>query len=473
MSVIRTCVCVASAALLVGLTPGAALSQQRSADAYYEFLMARRLETAGDSAGALAALERAAAADPKSAEIKAEIAAFHFRRSPPARAEGEQAAREALALDENNAEANRSLGFLYFNTVDVNARNMSPQMQQDARTAIVHLERAVAGSVAVDAQTQYTLGQLYMSTGDAQKAVQALTRVVSQNPNNATAREALARAYAAGGDLPGAITTLEEVVEYVPQVAGLLADFQSRAGLLKEAAASWTIALARQPNNRSFKMLRIAALYNAKEYAQAAALAGQARKEHAEDLNFPRMQARALFDAGDRSGAIALAEATAQAFPKDVQTQWVLADLYSEAGRSGDRERILRQIVDAAPADARALNELGYLLATRGERLDEAITLVRRALESDPNNGAYLDSLGWAYFRRGDLAEAQKYLAAAAQRLPGSSEILDHLGDVHARRGELQDAIDAWTRALTGDGQGVERAAIERKVQDARQKLAR
>src|SRR5687767_13845339 len=198
MSVIRTCVCVASAALLVGLTPGAALSQQRSADAYYEFLMARRLETAGDAAGALAALERAAAADPRSAEIKAEIAAFHFRRTPPARAEGEKAAKEALALDANNVEANRSLGFHYANTVDLNARNMSVQMQQDARNAIGHLERAIAGSAGSDAQTLFTLGQLYVAVGEAPKAVQVLTRVVAQNPNSAEGRRALARAYAAG-----------------------------------------------------------------------------------------------------------------------------------------------------------------------------------------------------------------------------------------------------------------------------------
>ena len=140
---------------------------------------------------------------------------------------------------------------------------------------------------------------------------------------------------------------------------------------------------------------------------------------------------------------------------------------------SDARERLLRQIIDDAPSDARALNELGYLLATRGEQLDEAITLVRRALDSEPNNGAYLDSLGWAYFRRGDLAEAQKYLAAAAERMPASSEVLDHLGDVHERRGELPQAIDAWTRALAGDGRGIERPAVERKLQDARQKLAR
>jgi tetratricopeptide (TPR) repeat protein len=458
---------------MIGLTPAAGLAQQRAGEAYYEFLMARRLETAGDAAGALAALERAAAADPKSAEIRAEIAAFYFRRTPPQRVEGERAAKEALALDENNVEANRALGFLYAATVDVSARTMSAQMAQDAKNAIMHLERAAAGTVGADVQMQYTLGRLYISSGDTQKAVQALSRVVAQNPNNAQARRSLAEAYAAGGDLKGAMTTLEEVVEYVPGVAADLAQYQLRAGLLMEAAASYTIALAGQPNSRDFKARRIAALHGAKEYAQAASLAGQALKQHPEDQNFARLQARALFDAGDRGGGIAVAEASAKAFPRDSQTQWVLADLYAEAGRTGDRERMLRQILSAAPSDHRALNELGYLLATRGEQLDEAITLVRRALESEPNNGAYLDSLGWAYFRRGDLGEAQKYLAAAVQRMPASSEILDHLGDVHARRGELPEAIDAWTRALAGDGQGIQRPAVERKLQDARQKLAR
>jgi tetratricopeptide (TPR) repeat protein len=471
MSAIRNVLCIASASLIVGFTPGAALAQQRSADAYYEFLMARRLETAGDSAGALAALERAAAADPTSAEIRAEIAAFHFRRTPAQRVEGEKAAKEALALDVNNVEANRALGFLYANTVDTGARNISPQMMQDAKNAVAHLERAVAGSAGVDAQTQYTLGRLYLTTGDSAKAVQALTRVVAQNPNNPQALQSLAQAYAAAGDLKGAIRTLQEVVDYVPRVAVDLAGYQVRAGLLKEAAASYAIALAAQPNSREIKVQRIAALYNAKEYAQAAALAGEARKQHPDDQNFARLQARALFDAGDRSAAIAVAEASAKAFPRDSQTKWVLAELYSEAGRDGDRERLLRQMVTESPSDARALNELGYLLATRGEQLDEAITLVRRALDSEPNNGAYLDSLGWAYFRRGDLAEAHKYLAAAAERMPASSEVLDHLGDVHARRGELTDAIAAWTRALAGDGRGIERPVVEQKIGNAKVKM--
>lgn len=464
---------VATIILLAGFGPGTALAQQAASTAYYEFMMARRLESAGKTDEALAALQRAAAADPTSAEIKAEIASVHLRRTPPNREAGEKAAKEALALDENNAEANRTLGYLYANAVDTSSRQMSPQMMTYLRDAITHLERAQAGTVGTDANLLFTLGRLYSANNEHAKAIQALTRVAAQNPNNPQARRTLAEAYAASGDLKGAMAALEEVVEYLPNIAGDLGRYQEQAGLLREAAVSYTIALAVSPNNRGLKFNRVRALYLAKEYAQAAAFAGEARKQHPEDLRFAQLQARALFDAGDRSAAIAVAESTVRAFPKDTQTQFTLVDLYQDAGRAGDAERILRQILSSEPSNANALNTLGYMLAVRGEQLDEAISLVKRALEKDPDNGAFLDSLGWAHFRRGDLAEAQKYLAAAAERMPDNSEVLDHLGDLRARQGQLQEAIQAWTQALAGDGDGVDRGAIERKVQDARRKLAR
>jgi len=117
------------------------------------------------------------------------------------------------------------------------------------------------------------------------------------------------------------------------------------------------------------------------------------------------------------------------------------------------------------------LNHLGYLLASRGDQLDEAVTLVRRALEADPDRPEYLDSLGWAHFKRGELNDALKYLSAAAQKLPDHSEIQDHLGDVHARRGSLQEAVAAWTKALAGNGQGIEKVGVEKKISDARIKM--
>jgi tetratricopeptide (TPR) repeat protein len=455
-------------ALFIG-TPLSALAQAPT-DTYYEFLLARRLEADGDVKGARAALDRAAAADPKSAEIRAEIAALHLRRNE--RAEAEKAAKAALALDEKNVEGNRVLGLLYAAAADASGERSNPQSAANVREAIKYLERAAEGTtVTADATLYYTLGRLYIRDGTPEKAVQSLARVLTQNPNSVNGRLAMAQAYAANKDLKSAINTLQEILEDEPRVASALGQYQEDAGLLMDAAASYTLALAVSPGNRELKIRRIAVLIEAKEYGRAAGFAGDARKQHPNEPVFPRMQGRALFDAGDRTGGIAVLESAVKSFPKDTATMFALADVYADAGRSMDAERMLRQVLAAEPGNANALNYLGYMLAVRGEQLDEAIRLVRRALDAEPDNGAYLDSLGWAHFRRGDLDEAEKYLAAAAAKLPENSEIQDHLGDLHARKGRLSEAITAWTRALKGDGQDVQRDAIEKKISNAKGKI--
>ena len=460
---------VALILVLLGLSPAAAVAQQAAAaNPYYEFLQARRFEAEGDSQKALEALLRASAADPTSAEVKAEIAALYQRRDPPNRFETEKFAKEALAIDEQNLEANRVLGYLYASSVENAGAKASAQ---EVRNAILHLERAVAGMVGTDANMQFSLGRMYLRNSEPQKAVQVLSRLVAQNPGSPQARQTLAGAYAAAGDLKNAIATLEEVIEDLPGLAVPLARYLEQDGQLRAAAEAYTLALTLQPNSPDLKLQRIAALYNAKDFAAAARLAGEARKQHPEVREFPRLQARALFDAGDKNGALAVAESAAKTFPKDLQTQFVLVDLYSDAGRSGEAEKVLRQMLANDPKDARVLNHLGYLLASRGDQLDEAVTLVRRALESDPDRPEYLDSLGWAHFKRGELNDALKYLSAAAQKLPDNSEIQDHLGDVHARRGSFEEAVAAWTKALAGSGQGIEKAAIEKKIADAKVRM--
>ena len=455
-------------ALSIG-TPLSALAQAPT-DTYYEFLLARRLEADGDVKGARAALDRAAAADPKSAEVRAEIAALHLRRNE--RGEAEKAAKAALAIDEKNVEGNRVLGLLNAAAADATGERSSPQAAANIRDAITYLERAAEGTtVAADPTLYYTLGRLYIRNGTPDKAVQSLSRVLTQNPNSVQGRLAMAQAYAATKDLKAAINILQEIIEDEPRVASALAQYQEDAGLLMDAAASYTLALAVQPGNRELKIRRIAVLLEAKDYARAAGFAGDARKQHPNEPVFPRLQGRALFDAGDRSGGIAVLESAVKSYPKDTATMFALADIYADAGRSNDAERMLRQLLAAEPGNANALNYLGYLLAVRGEQLDEAIRLVRRALDAEPDNGAYLDSLGWAHFRRGDLDDAEKYLAAAAAKLPENSEIQDHLGDLHARKGRLSEAIAAWTRALKGDGTDIQRDAIEKKISSAKSKM--
>jgi tetratricopeptide (TPR) repeat protein len=145
-----------------------------------------------------------------------------------------------------------------------------------------------------------------------------------------------------------------------------------------------------------------------------------------------------------------------------------MADLYTDADRPDAALKTLEDAAKKFPAEADVLNYLGYMLADRGQRLEESVKLITRALEIDPDNPSYLDSLGWAHFKRGDLAQAETFLAKAAANLPRNSVVQEHYGDLLAKRGRTADAIAAWSKALDGDGEDVERTSIEKKIKDAK-----
>jgi tetratricopeptide (TPR) repeat protein len=113
------------------------------------------------------------------------------------------------------------------------------------------------------------------------------------------------------------------------------------------------------------------------------------------------------------------------------------------------------------------------MLAERGERLTESVDLLKRALTIEPDNGSYLDSIGWAYFKMGDLKQAEENLRRAAEQLTTNSVVQDHYGDLLFKIGRIDDAIAAWTRALAGDGDSIDRSAIDRKLRSAKEKLPR
>jgi tetratricopeptide (TPR) repeat protein len=125
--------------------------------------------------------------------------------------------------------------------------------------------------------------------------------------------------------------------------------------------------------------------------------------------------------------------------------------LLAEArGQGGAAEADLRAVLALAPAHAQAMNALGFFLAERGERLDEAQALVEQALRLAPDTPAFLDSLGWVAFKRGDLEGALEPLRQAYQRR-GDGEIAAHLGEVYWRLGRRNRARQAWLAGLEGD----------------------
>jgi tetratricopeptide (TPR) repeat protein len=116
------------------------------------------------------------------------------------------------------------------------------------------------------------------------------------------------------------------------------------------------------------------------------------------------------------------------------------------------------------------------VLADRGERLDEAIALEQRALAEDPNNAAYLDSIGWAYYKQNKLAEAESYLRKATAHESHDPTMLTHLGDVLAKGGHADQAVPVWEKALAewhrvlpAEFEAAKVAELEMKISSAKQ----
>jgi Flp pilus assembly protein TadD len=107
--------------------------------------------------------------------------------------------------------------------------------------------------------------------------------------------------------------------------------------------------------------------------------------------------------------------------------------------------------------------------ADRNVRVDEALRFIEKAVALDPENNAYLDSLGWAQFRLGRVAEAERNVRKSLLRQEKNAVVLDHLGDILKAQGRVADALEVWEKALRGEDEDSEldRVRVERKVKDA------
>lgn len=169
-----------------------------------------------------------------------------------------------------------------------------------------------------------------------------------------------------------------------------------------------------------------------------------------------------LQDKGFTTAAEEMLRRWVAADPHNPEARFRLGSLLERAGRKAESDVELRASLENAPDAPSVLNYLGYSLADRGIQLDEALRLIRRALELDPWNGAYLDSLGWVYFRLGRTQEAVEPLERAAREFPSDPTILDHLGEVHHKLGNRAKAVEAWRRAA--DAAGDNRDEVLRKL---------
>jgi tetratricopeptide (TPR) repeat protein len=155
--------------------------------------------------------------------------------------------------------------------------------------------------------------------------------------------------------------------------------------------------------------------------------------------------------------------------PDESQARYQLGAYLYLLDEVEEAEQQMREALRLDPQHAAALNFLGYSLAEKEQQLDEALELVQRALEIDAWNGAFLDSLGWVYYQRGEFEQARDPLERAARELPHDPTILEHLGDLYQALGEHSLALAAWDEAFEQGSEQQEE--LRRKIDRQRELL--
>ena len=245
------------------------------------------------------------------------------------------------------------------------------------------------------------------------------------------------------------------------------------ANRTEEALAFIRTVRIEQPNELRLVVLEARSLIANNQITQGIVTMQSFVSTHETDPFSQVALANIFVDAGRINEAVKTLQIANKKFPSETSILFQLAAIFEEQSRFSDAERVFREVLSRNPAHHQSLNYLGYMLADRGERLQESVELIKRALDADPNNGSYLDSLGWAYFKLRDFDLAENYLRKASEQLIYNSVIQDHFGDVLFEQLRYEEAIEAWERALRGDAESIEPSVIAQKISDARKRMSR
>jgi tetratricopeptide (TPR) repeat protein len=368
-----------------------------------------------------------------------------------------------------------------------------------------------------DGTALYRLSEVELQLGNLDEAADAAERLIAAEPNGIRGPYALAEVYSRRHNYRSVVETLEPAVRAARQGnlrPNQIASLLGRVGFAYErlqdypaAARAYEEASDLLPTSLAFGARLVQAYLELGRVADAREALDRVENHHAGSLTVAGLEARLLAGTGHvEVGASVLREAlggelagpqayvtlagfysehdqldqasellesAASRFPEELAIWFQLGAVMEQRSRFDEAERAFRQVLDENPQHADTLNYLGYMLADRGVKLEESVDLLERAIGIDPHNGAYLDSLGWAYFKLERLDLAETHLRHASEQMERNSVIQDHLGDLLFKLGRYQEALSVWETALAGDGEGVALSDIEEKMGDARQRLDR
>lgn len=394
---------------------------------------------------------------------------------------------KALAEDPENQELRRS----YSDVLMTNGRDDA------ARDQLMKILQADPQ----DGATYLRLGQLDRQTGKFDPARQELERARTLMPDNLEVPYQQALLEDAVGNEDKAAAIVQDLLkksenpngQYTLAEANNRAIFLERLGSIYRSQEKYDLAIETFKQMLSLgksqaprgEGLIIETLRLNHQPAEALKRAAEAVKQYPEDSSLKMLQASLLGEQGQVDQAIQELQGLLNGTPSDRETQLVIAQVYSQARRypeaeaaaqkalslspqPDDQKRAVfilgsiyerekkydlaeeqfKKVLAVDPLNSAAANYLGYMLADRGVRLDESVKYIEKALETDPNNGAYLDSLGWAYFKMNKLDLAELNLEKAARLITNDPTIHEHLGQVYLQEGKKHQAEQQWERAL-------------------------
>ena len=339
--------------------------------------------------------------------------------------------------------------------------------------------KALTRIMPYDDQYHKELAELYEMQNRLDEALQSYERVVTIRPQQRSAQNRLGQLYLQTGDYPAAIKTFSTILSSIGEQSETqnVRERPTRNVGEVEIEAHHGISLAYQAQNdferSEFHITRMITLLEEKAKQTRSSFRTRSRErielaKRIQDARYTLGQIYLKFNAPQKA---------VRTFAKilDVDDKYVpalsgIGMAYQMQDDVKRAETYLRRAIELSDEEEvpDAYNALGYLYAEQGINLDEAATLVRRALKSVPKSGAYLDSLGFIYFKQGKLDAAIENLEQALHYLPDTPVILLHLADAYLGKGLKQKALQTLEQAVLLEPNNAElRQRLERSRQQS------
>ncbi|NLO90397.1 MAG: tetratricopeptide repeat protein, partial [Elusimicrobia bacterium] len=336
--------------------------------------------------------------------------------------------------------------------------------------AVRNLQRAV--ELAPDyMEARYMLAQFYESRGSTESALGVYLQAADRDPNNPAVLSHI------GGMLMSSGKDAEAQVYFEKARAADKGNHEANFGLalLAEKRGDYlgvatylrgSDTYARDPGlwvRASYYLSRSGAL------SEAVSNLAQAHLKWPENPEITYFYALGLQDTGKTAEALELLRDLQKKQPdfRDAKLQYAVVS--ERAGKVQEAERVFRELLEKKPDDAFTLNYLGYMLADRSLKLEEARMLIAKAVALEPDNGAFIDSLGWVEFKLGHADRALPLLRRAGAMENSDPSVWEHLGEAFAAQGRNGDAWFCYRISLNlqfSSRLSKKAAALEKKIPD-------